>query len=208
MKRKSTLLKDALILFGITCIAGFLLGAVYTITKEPIARQEEKAKTAAYQKVCPLGVTFDESIFEVDDGKEGTIQIAVGNGAAVVIQGAARALNAAEEAVGYVIQATSASYGGDLTLAVGFDTEGVITGIEILEISDTPGLGMKAKEDPSFASQFVGKAAGYDLELVKSGASGENQVDAIAGATVTSQAFMDGVKAAGVFLQQLRRDME
>ena len=38
------IVKNTLILTLITVIAGFLLGAVYEITKDPIAKQEAQAK--------------------------------------------------------------------------------------------------------------------------------------------------------------------
>lgn len=45
------MIKDALILFAITLIAGLMLGVVNDITKEPIAQQEQKAKNEACQNV-------------------------------------------------------------------------------------------------------------------------------------------------------------
>ena len=47
-KEKSTLVHDTICLFVITLVAGLLLGAVYTITKTPIEKQNEKKKQEAY----------------------------------------------------------------------------------------------------------------------------------------------------------------
>ena len=58
-KQKSTLLKDAIILFVITIIAAFALGAVYEITKDPIAEAEAKAKTAS--SPCKPSIAFSSS---------------------------------------------------------------------------------------------------------------------------------------------------
>ena len=44
------IIKDACILFAITLVAGIVLGAVYNITKGPIAEQNEKAKTDCLQR--------------------------------------------------------------------------------------------------------------------------------------------------------------
>ena len=44
-----SMLKDALVLFLITLISGLILGLVYELTKEPIARQEEKERVQAMQ---------------------------------------------------------------------------------------------------------------------------------------------------------------
>ena len=45
------IVKNTLILTLITVIAGFLLGAVYEITKSPIAHAQETAKKEAWQAV-------------------------------------------------------------------------------------------------------------------------------------------------------------
>ena len=45
------IIKDACILFAITLVAGIVLGAVYNITKGPIAAADEKATNEAYAAV-------------------------------------------------------------------------------------------------------------------------------------------------------------
>lgn len=57
---------------------------------------------------------------------------------------------------------------------------------------ETPGLGGKIKDDPSFRAQFIGKSINYadnaPFHIIKGGAKGqENAVDAITGATMTSK---------------------
>ena len=54
------IIKDACILFAITLVAGLLLGAVYDITKTPIANQNEKAKQEAYRAVMADADKFEE----------------------------------------------------------------------------------------------------------------------------------------------------
>ena len=51
--KKGGFMKDALILFAITVVAGGCLGGVYEITKEPIERANQAAQIAAYQEVLP-----------------------------------------------------------------------------------------------------------------------------------------------------------
>ena len=63
------IIKDACILFAITLVAGVLLGAVYDITKAPIANQNEKAKQEAYKAVMADAESFEEiDGFSVEDG--------------------------------------------------------------------------------------------------------------------------------------------
>ena len=59
---------------------------------------------------------------------------------------------------------------------------------------ETPGLGAKAS-DSSFKDQFSGKSAS-ELALIKGSSSGENEISAISGATITSTAVTDGVNVA------------
>ena len=54
-----SMLKDAGILFAITLVAGLLLGCVYQITKEPIARQEALAQENACREVFSDAESFE-----------------------------------------------------------------------------------------------------------------------------------------------------
>ena len=67
-----------------------------------------------------------------------------------------------------------------------------------MEINDTPGLGLKAKE-PEFKSQFAGKKA-EALSVTKSGSGSDNEIAAISGATITSSATTNAVNAALYYL--------
>lgn len=53
-------IKNALILCTITLVAGFLLGGVYEITKEPRAKQQEITKTNSYREVIKEAASFEE----------------------------------------------------------------------------------------------------------------------------------------------------
>jgi len=76
--------------------------------------------------------------------------------------------------------------------------------------SETPGLGAKIKDDPSFRAQFVGKkvdlSADSPISVVKGGAKGDSQIDAISGATMTckglSTAFKTWLTAYKPFLEK------
>ena len=81
---------------------------------------------------------------------------------------------------------------------MGVDTEGTIIGVGIREISDTKGLGEKAK-DAEYTNQFLGKGA-EAVTVTKSGAAGENEINAISGATITSEATTNAVNAAIYYL--------
>ena len=74
----------------------------------------------------------------------------------------------------------------------GVDAEGKVTGVNILSHAETAGLGAKAAEQ-SFRDRFVGLVSGITVSKDK---AGDNSVDAITGATITSRAVTDAVNAA------------
>ncbi len=185
------IVKDALVLTAITMISGLALGSVYEITKEPIAKQEELTKQEAYKTVLSEADSFEELEIAGTDGAD--IPAAAGY-SAQEITGAAAALDSSGNTIGYVYTVvTSEGYSGDITFTMGILSDGTVTGIEMLSISETAGLGMKAAED-EFKSQYVNKKVDK-FEYTKSGATAENQIDAISGATITTNAVTNGVNA-------------
>ena len=76
--------------------------------------------------------------------------------------------------------------------------EGTITGVELLEISDTPGLGMKATE-PAFKDQYKDKTV-EEFTVTKTGSASDSEINAISGATITSNAVTNAVNAALYYL--------
>jgi electron transport complex protein RnfG len=180
------IIKDCLILFVITLIAGAALGVVYDITKEPIAAQEAKKKIEAQQGVFAEADNFVP--VELDEAVLTAVQT---NGVTV---DEAYDAQAAGAHAGYVIQATSPNgYGGNITLMVGVTADGTCNGYSLLTIAETAGLGMNATK-PEWAAQFAGKAV-EAFEVTKLGASADNQIDAISGATITSNAVTEAVNA-------------
>lgn len=102
--------------------------------------------------------------------------------------------NDAKEVQGYIFVTTTKSYGGDLQIMTGVDADGKVSGIEVLEISDTAGLGMKAKEQ-DFKDRFTGLVNGIIVDK-NSGDPEKNQVQALTGATITSNAVAKAVNEA------------
>lgn len=190
-----SMLKDAGILFIITLVAGLLLGLVYQITKEPIAIQKEMAKQEACMEVFADAVEFEElettnpnaaSWAEAGFSKESVDEVMA-------------ALDNSGNILGYVITVTTKEgYGGDIRFTIGIRQDGTVNGISILEIAETAGLGMRAEEvlKPQFADKNVEM-----FEYTKSGAASENQVDAISGATITTNAVVNGVNAGLYYFQ-------
>ena len=198
---KSGFMKDALVLFAITLVSGLCLGFVYDLTKDPIAQATIDKNNRTYQEVLASASSFTEvegsaeKIAEITNSGE---LAGLGYGG-VAIESVLVGSDASGAAVGYVINSLSNdSYGGAVKISVGFDASGTITGVGIREINDTPGLGLKAKE-PAFKDQYIGKNE-TALTVTKMGASASNEIDAISGATVTSNATTNAVNAALYYL--------
>ncbi|MCM1175339.1 MAG: RnfABCDGE type electron transport complex subunit G [Blautia sp.] len=187
--------KDAAILLAITLIAGLLLGLVYQITKEPIAVQKEKAKQEACRAVFEDAAVFAEMEAVQPDAQEW----AAAGFAQETIDEVMEAQDASGMSLGYVITVTTKEgYGGDIRFTVGITKEGTVNGIAILEIAETAGLGMRAEE--VLAPQFGNKTV-EQFRYTKSEAVSDDQIDAISGATITTNAVTNGVNAGLYYFQ-------
>jgi electron transport complex protein RnfG len=179
-KTESTFKNMVLVLLGITLIASFSLGAVYNLTKEPIAKAQQAKKEAAIKQVVP---DFDQlepiSVTQENGDDPMVINKALKEG----------------ELVGYAVEAYSdKGFGGRINLMVGFTPDGDIFNTAVLKHTETPGLGDKMDVAKSnFPEQFKNKnPEEFTLKVKKDG----GKVDAITAATISSRAFCDGVQRA------------
>lgn len=194
------IVKNTLILSAITIVAGCLLGLVYEITKAPIAQAQENAKQEAYKTVLVDAAEFtvDETL---DPAKAADALLEAGYSGDDITE-VAEAKDASGEVMGYVITVTShEGYGGDIKISVGILSDGTVKGIEMLEISETAGLGMKADED-EFKNQFKDKQV-EKFSYTKSGEDGDDKIDALSGATITTNAVTNAVDSALVYFQNV-----
>lgn len=193
------MLQDAVVLFVITLCAGLVLGFFYQLTKAPIQRQKEIAREKACKEVFSDAVSFDA--LNGDTVEEATNKLAQGGFEAQSIsEDTVKAMDSSGNALGYVLTITSGEgYGGDITFTMGVKMDGTLNGISILTIKETPGLGMKAED--VLKPQFSDKKA-EQFEYTKTGSMAENQIDAISGATITTNAFVNGVNAGLYYFEQ------
>lgn len=194
------MIKDSLILFIITLAAGLLLGGVYAITKMPIAAAQEEKKQTAYQTVFSDAADFME--MEEVDMEAAVAVLSQGGYEKDVIQEVKLARDAGGNSLGYVMTVVSKeAYGGELQIAMGIRMDGTVNGISFLSISETMGLGMEAKT-PAFHEQFSGKNVDR-FAYTKSGAAAEHEIDALSGATITSNAVTNAVNAGICYAESL-----
>jgi electron transport complex protein RnfG len=193
-----SMLKDALILFLITVVAGLLLGIVYNVTKEPIAQQEAKAKIEASKNVFSTADTFKE--YEEFSSETATNALTEAGMTGMDIDEVSQALDASGNILGYVITVTDHNgYGGDIQFSMGVTLDGTLNGISLLSISETAGLGMRAGD--VLVPQFTDKNV-ETFTYTKTGSTSDSEIDAISGATITTKAVVNGVNAG---LEYFRR---
>ena len=184
-KAESTLINMLLSLTAIALVAALALAALNGVTKEPIAKAQQKKVTDAISAVLPAFETV----------KDQTVDGLVCHSAYA----------ADGSFVGAAIEAgNDKGFGGHLQLMVGFDAEGNVSGYQILETHETPGLGAKAGEwfQKGSKGDIVGKnPAGCNLTVSKDG----GEVDAITGSTITSRAFLGIVNEAGATFQNIEK---
>jgi electron transport complex protein RnfG len=193
-----SMLKDALILFLITVVAGLLLGIVYNVTKEPIAQQEAKAKIEASKNVFSTADTFKE--YEEFSSETATNALTEAGMTGMDIDEVSQALDAGGNILGYVITVTDHNgYGGDIQFSMGVTLDGTLNGISLLSISETAGLGMRAGD--VLVPQFTDKNV-ETFTYTKTGSTSDSEIDAISGATITTKAVVNGVNAG---LEYFRR---
>ena len=184
--------KPVIALTVIALLAGLALSGTYSLTKDTIDEQKQAASAAAYRAVIPDAETFEYNNLAVDALKGEVYGTDFGR---VYINEAVVGNNAAGEIVGYAVSVTSAEgYDGNVTLTLGVNTAGKINCISYTELHETPGKGMLCGEPP-FMDQFAGKQA-----TVLTVGGGDNSVDAITGATVTSEASINAVNAGLDFI--------
>lgn len=194
----NNILKNTMILTSITVVSGLLLGVVYGVTKEPIARAQENTKQEAFRTVLADASSFED--YEGFDADAAAELLQENGYTSDTVTEVAEGTDDSGETVGYVINVTSSeAYDGELQLSVGIATDGTVKGVEMLSISETAGLGMKADE-AEFKDQFKDKQV-EQFSYTKSGETGDDKIDAISGATITTNAVTNAVNSALVYYQ-------
>ena len=180
MSKAKVITKISVTLFLITAISALLLALVNNITAPMIAANEEQSVQDALRVVMPEADVFEEK----DKGNAAAAAEEKYESDIIELYDAKKD----GETVGICAIVETKGYDTGLRSAVGVDADGTVTGVEIISHQETPGLGANAEKE-EFRSQYTGKVG--EISVVKSGAE-ENEINAISGATMTS----DGVTRA------------
>ena len=183
--------KLAITLFVTCVVVAGLLGGVNAITADKIAainwENTQKAMKAVVAE--PDSAEFSEAL----ENTEAMVSAAKSAGGSldsvyeVLVNG---------EHAGYAIKVVASGSQGSIEMMVGVDAENAVTGVSIVDNSETSGIGSKVMANDPLPSgvgvldQFIGKSAADGTLIVGS------NVDAISGATVSSKGVTTGVNTA------------
>ena len=184
VKRESTFINMVVTLFAVTFIAAAALGFVYDLTKDAIELAKIKAQNEAIEKVLPefeeLGESYMVAVPSTNDSVEFFPAFKEGKRVGIA-----------------VITYTNNGFSGYISLMAGIDSLGNISGYEVLEHAETPGLGSKMNEwfsNKEKPQQYViGKNPdSHTFKVKKDG----GDFDAITASTITSRAFLEALARA------------
>lgn len=210
-KKETGVVHDTIVLTIITLVAGLVLGGVHEITAGPIAATEKATQEAAEKEVFPDADSFD-TVDSFDSDSFSTVLEADGLDHTTV-NAVYSAKDSSGNILGYVVDSTnSEGYGGDIEIMTGIteaDDGLTINGISFLSISETAGMGMKAQDD-DFKNQFKNMALGSETSIsyTKNGKSAANEIDAISGCTITTNAVTKAVNGALAAVESIEGEGE
>lgn len=168
------------ILAAICTGIALLLSVVNMLTENVIAENVVKEQNKAVLSIFPDGEEVKE--YTLDSGE--TVFAIIKDGGII----------------GCCVNSVGSGYGGDINLMVGIDTDGKVSGISFVSMSETPGVGTKVKGE-GFVSQFLG--------LSENAVIGEN-IDGISGATFSSKGVAEAVNnalALGIDFEEMAKNL-
>lgn len=160
------------VLLVICLVISAALAVTYQITKPKIDAINKATADAARMAVLPDADKFTESDGKLPDGV--TEYYVADNGA------------------GAVATCQYKSFGGDITVMVGMDKEGSVTGVTVTDHADTPGVGTKAMDKSYLNKQYKGVTETEKADNIRN----DSKIDQITGATISSNAIYQCVNEA------------
>jgi electron transport complex protein RnfG len=186
------MIQMVVVLTVLSFVSGGLLAYVKDGTKDKIEVQQLTFVKGPAIKAILKGATNDPITdrFKLKDGDvERSFFVGVFDGKPKIV----------------AFESSGKGFGGDLGLMVGVNLEdGKIAGVGVTTHSETPGVGSRAKTDPTFVAQFPGMPIAETFKVKADG----GQVDALSGATVTSRGVSAALTEAGKIYEKLKPEIE
>ena len=184
-KRESSFKNMVFTLFAVTFIASAALGLVYEFTKKAIEISNFKKQAKAIKAVLPAFEKLGDSYKVMPSDEKDSLEFFP-------------AYNAGNELVGTAVKTyTNKGFSGYISIMTGFTPDGTITGYQVLQHQETPGLGSKMNEWFRSMNNEKQNIIGKNPDAINFTVSKDGGgVDAITAATISSRAFLDAVKRA------------
>lgn len=187
MKKIASTLPNMVLSLGIiTALAGALLGGVYALTEQPIARQAAADRIKAISEVAPPFTNNPDADAReiILDGIHYTVYPAI-NGD--TLAGAA------------VLASSMNGFAGEISVMAGFNADGALRDYRVIKHAETPGLGSKMEQwfrDPVAERSVLGKNPAKTHFYVTKDKEQQGEIDAITAATISSRAFLETLRHA------------
>lgn len=177
-KKEKVSLKPVYVLSAISLIVTLLLAIVYSVANPVIIANAERTANENRRELLPEADDFTQYEGDLVSSPDGKVSVTD--------------CYTANNGAGAVMTVNTNSFGGTLTMMVGVDQDGAITGVKVTSHSDTPGLGTK-----NFTDDYLGQYAGLNADTIVEDVKKESTVDSdfayISGASVTGAALQEGV---------------
>ena len=168
--------------FGVVLVCAVLvIFGVHRFTDLDTARAEAKYQQELLAQAMPQAAFSSETPYRAP----GALSIQAG-------------YSQNNELVGYCIEVQAQGFSGMVTMEVGVDLNGQVTGVAVTDHKETIGVGTNAMTEEAL-SRYIGKSGTIRL-------SGSNSVDAVSGATATSEAITAGVNRALAIVASLNTE--
>jgi len=193
--------KMVAVMGSVGLIASILLVVTFQLTGPRIEANRRAYLESAVLTVLPGATRFqafrpteENALVLVEEGEKPALQFYAG-------------YDGDDALIGIAIEAQGQGYADVVRILYGYNPScACVVGLKVLESKETPGLGDKISRDPAFLSNFEalevkmsadGLQIEQEVELVKSGAkTGPWQIEAITGATISSRAVTDIIRAS------------
>jgi electron transport complex protein RnfG len=173
--------------------SGLAIVGIFLVTQPMIERNRAEALEAAIYRV--LEGARSRVAFVIREGKLARFESP--DGSLPKEEAVYAGYDEAGALLGFAVPAEGAGFQDTIKLLYGYNIEKQrVVGMEVLESRETPGLGDKIIKDAEFVGNFRDLAVEPDIVAVKGGRSGENEVDAISGATISSVAVCNIINAS------------
>ena len=179
MKTENTvkhIIRLTVTLLAICAVVAAVLAGVNMITRDAIAANQEQKTQTALAAVLPEAGNLEKVELTGDAGIVSEVYT---------------------DGESYAVKVLPSGFDGTVTMMVGI-SEGKVTGISVISHTETPGLGAVAAAQNAKGEAFRGQFVGQSGEL-----SVGDQIDAMSGATITSNAVVTGVNAALSYVANL-----